>query len=68
METLAKFMNTTLGRALRVVLGVALIFTGLAVVGGTAGLIVAIIGLAPIGMAAWGHCLLEAAAPKAHGA
>ncbi len=65
MNALVNFMNTTLGRALRVVLGLALIYVGLALVGGTAGLIVAIIGLVPIAMGAWGHCLLEVVAPQA---
>ncbi len=65
MNALVNFMNTTVGRALRVVLGLALIYVGLALVGGTAGLIVAIIGLVPIAMGAWGHCLLELVAPQA---
>ncbi len=65
MNILINFMNSTLGRAARVVLGLALIYVGLALVGGTAGLIVAVIGLAPIAMGAWGRCLLEAVAPQA---
>ncbi len=66
MESLVHFMNTGLGRGLRFILGIALIYIGLAVVSGTLGLILAVIGLVPIAMAAWGHCLLEVAAPRAH--
>ncbi len=65
MNALINFMNGTAGRAVRVVLGLALIYIGLALVGGTAGLIVAVIGLAPIAMGVWGRCLLEAVAPQA---
>ncbi len=65
MNALINWMNSTLGRAARVVLGLALIYVGLAVVGGAAGLIVALIGLAPIAMGVWGRCLLEAVAPQA---
>jgi hypothetical protein len=59
MSGLITFMNGTLGRVLRIVLGLVLIYLGLAVVGGTAGIIVAIIGLVPIVMGAWGKCLLQ---------
>ncbi len=42
-------------RALRVVLGVALLIIGFAVIGGTAGAIVGIVGLVPLltGLAGW---------------
>lgn len=59
MSGLITFMNGTLGRVLRIVLGLVLIYLGLAVVGSTAGIIVAIIGLVPIVMGAWGKCLLQ---------
>ncbi len=59
MSGLITFMNGTLGRVLRIVLGLVLIYLGLAVVGGTAGIIVALIGLVPIVMGAWGKCLLQ---------
>jgi len=59
MSGLITFMNGTLGRVLRIVLGLVLIYLGLTVVGGTAGIIVAIIGLVPIVMGAWGKCLLQ---------
>ncbi len=58
MNTLISFMQNNVGRALRVILGVALIYAGLFVVGGTLGLVVAIIGLLPIAMGVWGPCLL----------
>ena len=59
MNALIDFMNRMAGRLARVVLGVALIAWGLLSLGGAAGYAVAIVGLVPIGMALWGHCLLE---------
>ena len=58
MNGLINFMQGTVGRVARVVLGLALIYVGLAVVGGTAGIVVAVIGLLPIAMGVWGPCLL----------
>jgi hypothetical protein len=58
MNALISFMQNYVGRALRVILGLVLIYAGLFVVGGTLGLVVAIIGLLPIGMGVWGPCLL----------
>jgi len=58
MKGLVDFMQGTFGRLLRVVLGLALVYVGLAVVGGTAGIVVAVIGLLPIAMGVWGPCLL----------
>ncbi len=58
MNGLINFMQGTAGRVLRVVLGLVLIYLGLAVLGGTVGIIVAIIGLLPIAMGVWGPCLL----------
>ncbi len=58
MNGLINLMQSIAGRALRVVLGLALIYVGLAVVGGTAGIVVAVIGLLPIAMGVWGPCLL----------
>jgi hypothetical protein len=37
----------------------ALIYVGLAIVGGTIGILVAVIGLLPIAMDVWGPCLLS---------
>ncbi len=58
MNGLINFMQGTVGRVARVVLGLALIYVGLAIVGGTAGSVVAVIGLLPIAMGVWGPCLL----------
>ncbi len=58
MKSIIDLMQGTLGRGLRVVLGLALIYLGLAVVGGTAGIVLAIVGILPIAMGAWGPCLL----------
>jgi DUF2892 family protein len=58
MNTIVEFMNAAVGRSLRVALGVVLIAYGL-VLGGTPGIVVAAIGLAPIALGVWGHCLLE---------
>ncbi|WP_369294024.1 YgaP-like transmembrane domain [Tepidiforma sp.] len=54
---LAKFMGSTAGRLLRVVLGIVLIVVGL-VVGGPAGWVIAIIGLVPIAAGAANVCLI----------
>lgn len=43
-----KFMVTGMGRAVRVVAGVALVVVGLVVMGGTGGLILAVVGLVPL--------------------
>jgi hypothetical protein len=59
------FMNGLAGRALRAVLGLALIALGLASIGGTTGLVVALVGLLPIALGFAGRCLLEALAPRA---
>ncbi len=64
MVSLVSFMNTGWGRALRVVLGLVLVYAGLAIIGGTFGWVVVLIGLVPIVMGLWGRCLLELAAPK----
>lgn len=58
MKGLIDFMQGTFGRGLRVLLGLVLIYLGLAVIGGTAGIIVAIVGVLPVVMGVWGPCLL----------
>ena len=58
MKSLIDFMQGNVGRVLRVVLGLALIYIGLGVVGSTAGIIIAVIGIVPIAMGVWGPCLL----------
>jgi hypothetical protein len=50
------FMASGYGRALRVAFGVALIVTGLAVLGGTAGWLIAAFGLVPIAAGVFGLC------------
>ncbi|MFA7297342.1 MAG: DUF2892 domain-containing protein [Dehalococcoidia bacterium] len=64
MDALVQFMNGPLGRLARVVLGVALIVYGLMVMGGTAGYVVAAVGLLPIALGAAGRCMVEFIAPK----
>ena len=59
MKQLVSFMNSQAGRLLRGALGVALIVIGLAGVHGTGGTVLAVIGLVPLAMGAWGRCLLE---------
>lgn len=59
MAALIAFMNGSWGRAIRIVLGVALIGYGLLSLGGTTGSIVAIVGVVPLAMGIWGRCLLE---------
>ena len=51
------FMSSTAGRALRIVAGLALIVIGLAVVGGTGGVILAVVGLVPLLAGAADVCL-----------
>ncbi len=59
MNELIEFMNGASGRLLRVVLGLALVYVGLAVLGGVLGTLVAAVGLVPIVMGAKGSCLLQ---------
>jgi len=66
MAGLVKFMNGTVGRILRVVLGLVVIalgvyiFLNVAGMGGAiVGLVVIIIGFVPIILGALGRCLLE---------
>ena len=64
MSSLIHFMIGRVGRVLRIALGVALIWYGVVALGGTAGAILALVGLVPIGLGVWGHCLLELVAPQ----
>jgi len=52
-----EFMSSTAGRALRIVAGLALIVIGLAVVGGAGGVILAVVGLVPLGAGVANVCL-----------
>ncbi len=58
MFALVNFMQGYFGRAVRVVLGLVLIYAGLFTVGGILGVVIAIVGLVPIVMGVWGPCLL----------
>ncbi len=60
MTGVIHFMNGVWGRLLRVVLGLALVYWGWIGLGASpAGIVVALIGLVPLIMGLWGHCLLE---------
>jgi hypothetical protein len=48
MNPFVAFLASTAGRAVRIVAGIALIAIGLLVVGGTAGIIVAVVGAVPL--------------------
>lgn len=51
-----EFMASNYGRAARVMLGVAVIAAGLLLIGGTAGWVVAALGLVPIGAGVFNLC------------
>ena len=53
----AKFMSSGLGRGLRIVVGVALIVVGLFSIGGTGGIILAVVGAVPLVAGALDVCL-----------
>lgn len=52
-----KFMVTGAGRAVRVVAGIALVVVGLLVVGGTGGIVLAVIGLVPLMAGLFDFCV-----------
>lgn len=52
------FMSSTAGRVLRIVAGIALIIVGLAAIGGTTGVIVAVVGLVPLLAGVFGVCFM----------
>jgi hypothetical protein len=54
--TVVRFMNGTAGRSGRVLAGLALIIAGITV-GGTGGLVLAVIGVIPLAAGAAGACL-----------
>lgn len=55
--SLARFMATSAGRALRVVAGLALIVIGLAI-GGIGGVVLAVVGLVPLAAGVFNVCLI----------
>ncbi len=66
--SLVKWMNSTAGRVARVLAGLVLIGIGLAV-GGTGGVVLAVVGLVPLLAGAFGVCLLAPLmriSPRAH--
>lgn len=56
----AQFMASPIGRIARIVAGVALVYVGLWVVGGTIGWIVAAIGLVPLLAGLFDFCVFSA--------
>ena len=57
MNPFVKFMASTTGRIVRIVAGVVLIVVGVWVIGGTAGIIVAIVGLVPLLAGVFDFCV-----------
>jgi len=52
-----KFMVTGAGRATRIVAGIVLIAVGLLVIGGTGGIILAIVGVLPLAAGLFDFCV-----------
>jgi len=61
MDKFFAFMEGAFGRALRIVLGLVLIYFGLMQLDGVGGRVLAFAGLVPIAMGAWGPCLVNMA-------
>lgn len=57
MNPFIAFMASTSGRIARIVAGIALIIIGLLAMDGTAGIIVAVIGLVPLAAGVFDFCL-----------
>ncbi len=57
MNPFIKFMASTAGRVTRVVAGLALILWGLLGMGGTTGIVVAIVGLVPLVAGLFDFCI-----------
>ncbi len=53
----ARFMASPVGRALRIVAGVALALVGLLVVGGSGGLVMVVVGAVPFVAGVFNFCL-----------
>ncbi|ORW11415.1 YgaP family membrane protein [Mycobacterium kyorinense] len=56
----ARFMRGTAGRLLRIGAAVALILVGLLFVGGTAGIVMAVVGVVPLAAGTFNVCLFGA--------
>jgi hypothetical protein len=61
MNKFVEVMEGPVGRVLRVLLGVSLIYVGLGRMSGIGGRVLAIAGLLPIAMGVWGPCLVHLA-------
>lgn len=55
---LAKFMAGFVGRAIRVILGLVMIAVGLFAVQGTAGIILAVVGILPVAAGVFNFCAI----------
>jgi hypothetical protein len=64
MKKFFEVMEGPFGRSLRVAMGAALVYLGLARMTGSTGRIVAIVGLVPIAMGLWGPCLVRLASRR----
>lgn len=53
----AKFMSSGVGRGLRIIVGLALIVIGVSSIGGTGGIILAVVGAVPLVAGALDVCL-----------
>ena len=61
MDKFFEILEGPFGRALRIALGIVLVYLGVARMSGTGGRVLAIAGLLPIAMGLWGPCLLKLA-------
>ena len=61
MDKFFEVMEGPVGRVLRVLLGIVLIYLGFVRMNGMTGRIVAIAGVLPIAMGLWGPCLVRLA-------
>lgn len=66
MDTFFKFMEGPVGRVLRILLGMVLVYVGIGRMTGVGGQILALVGLLPIAMGLWGPCLLHLAMRRLH--
>jgi hypothetical protein len=57
MEAIFRFLASSAGRLVRALAGLILIVVGIAVVGGTAGWILAVVGLVPLAAGAFDRCV-----------
>jgi len=68
MDKFFAFMEGVAGRALRIGLGLVLIYLGLTRLGGLGGRVLALAGLLPVAMGTWGPCLIGRALQRSKGA